>query len=177
MISKKINTLAWLLTNSLTFSCSNNDKKKEEGKKKTTGEQEKKQEQKPKDEKDVIINNINNELIKIDNVFSDKNHEKKIKDFLGKLFNSVFVKDSAKKYILNKQLTKKILEKNLKNCFFVYNNTLDKTLFIFNEDLTQEIKKYKSNSNGLKTKLKELLKKYLVINKSMKKFQKNLLNK
>jgi len=157
MTSKKINTLAWLLTNSLTFSSSNNGKDKKDDKKKTTGKQEEKQEQKPKDEKDVIIKNINDELIKIDNVFSDKNHEKKIKNFLDNLFKSVYVKDSANKYILNKQLTKDVLEKNLKNCFFAYNNTLDKTLFIFNEDLTQEIKKYKSNGNELKTKLKELL--------------------
>ena len=159
MTSKKINTLAWLLTNSLTFSSSNNGKDKKDDKKKTTGKQEEKQEQKPKDEKDVIIKNINDELIKIDNVFSDKNHEKKIKNFLDNLFKSVYVKDTAKKYILNKQLTKDVLEKNLKNCFFAYNDTLDKTLFIFNEDLTQEIKKYKSNGNELKTKLKELLSK------------------
>lgn len=157
MTSKKINTLAWLLTNSLTFSSSNNGKDKKDDKKKTTGKQEEKQEQKPKDEKDVIIKNINDELIKIDNVFSNKNHEKKIKNFLDNLFKSVYVKDSANKYILNKQLTKDVLEKNLKNCFFAYDNTLDKILFIFNEDLTQEIKKYKSNGNELKTKLKELL--------------------
>lgn len=157
MTSKKINTLAWLLTNSLTFSSSNNGKDKKDDKKKTTGKQEEKQEQKPKDEKDVIIKNINDELIKIYNVFSNKNHEKKIKNFLDNLFKSVYVKDSANKYILNKQLTKDVLEKNLKNCFFAYNNTLDKILFIFNEDLTQEIKKYKSNGNELKTKLKELL--------------------
>ena len=159
MINKKINVLAWLLTNSLTFSGCNNCGDGKVDKEKTTGGKECNQKPQQNDKKDDIIKNIYDELVSIDNVFSDKNHEKEIKKFLDELFKSVFVKDSDKKYILNNKLTKDILGDNLKNCFFAYNDTLDKTLFIFNEDLTQEIKKYKFNSNVLKTKLKELLNK------------------